>query len=72
MKIVDINSQDEEYLTFDDCYYIYSFSLIYNLNQYILISDSQCGSDSNSIKFNILPENYSKSQSSSNYHISLN
>ena len=67
MKVVDFNSQDEEYLTFDDCYYIYSFSLIYNLNQYILISDSQCGSNSNTIKTNILPEYYSKSQSSSNY-----
>ena len=54
MKVVDINSQDEEYLTFDDCYYIYSFSLIYNLNQYILISDSQCGSDSNSMMIAII------------------
>ena len=41
LKEIDINSQNEEYLTHDNCNYIYSFSLIYNLNQYILISDSQ-------------------------------
>ena len=67
LKEIDINSQDEEYLTHENCYYIYSFTLIYKLNQYILISDSQCGSDSYKIKTNILPEYYITSQSSSNY-----
>ena len=47
--------------------FFFSFALIYKLNQYILISDSQSGSNSNTIKTNILPEYYSKSQSSSNY-----
>ena len=67
LKEIDINSQDEEYLTYDNCYYIYSFALIYNQNQYILISDSLCGSNDYIIKTNTLPEYYSASQSSSNY-----
>ena len=67
LKEIDINSQTEEYLTHENCYYINSFALIFKLNQYILISDSQCGSNGYIIKTNALPEYYITSQSSSNY-----
>ena len=62
LNAIAINS-DEEYFAFENCNYAYSFSLIYILNQYILLNDAQCGTYNNIIKSYALPEDYQASSS---------